>query len=72
MSRHGEATRHPGRIDGADVTLTASAADWDAIQRGTLDRTEAFLGGRLRIEGDLSLLMQLEDAIARLTREHTC
>jgi putative sterol carrier protein len=68
VSRGGDATRADGLVDAPDVTLRASTADWDAIQDGTLDRTEAFLGGRLRIEGDLSLLMQLEDTISRLTR----
>jgi putative sterol carrier protein len=48
------------------VIVTATVADWEALQRGELERVEAFLGGRLRIEGDLSLLMQLEDVIAAL------
>lgn len=72
VSRSGEATRHEGTVDDAAVTLTATAADWGAIQAGTLDRTEAFLGGRLKIDGDLTLLMQLEDTIARFARRASC
>ena len=68
LSRSGEATRHDGTVGDPAVTVTASAADWDAIQTGRLDRTEAFLGGRLRVDGDLSLLMQLEQTISRLAR----
>ena len=68
LSRSGEATRHEGTVAQAAVTVTASAADWDAIQTGRLDRMEAFLGGRLRVDGDLSLLMQLEQTISRLAR----
>src|SRR4029077_270713 len=69
--RDGEATRHDGTAAGpdvhlhaapaaaADVPVHAAAADWHAIQSGDLDRVQAFLGGKLRVEGDLSLLMQL-------------
>jgi aminoglycoside phosphotransferase (APT) family kinase protein len=67
-SRNGEATRVEGVVERPDVTVTAGAADWAAIQDGRLDRMQAFLGGRLQVAGDLSLLMQLEDAITRLAR----
>jgi putative sterol carrier protein len=72
VADRGTGTRHDGRVEGADVTVTASAADWDALQTGALDRAEAFLGGRLRVEGDLTLLMQLEDVIARATPAAPC
>jgi putative sterol carrier protein len=63
----GAATRHEGVIDNPDATLTASAADWRAIQSGELNRTEAFFSGRLKIDGDVSLLMQMEDVLSRLS-----
>jgi aminoglycoside phosphotransferase (APT) family kinase protein/putative sterol carrier protein len=72
VCRGGEAVRRDGIAEHPDVTLRAAAADWEAIQRGDLDRTHAFLGGRLHIEGDLSLLMQLEETIARATRTSAC
>lgn len=67
LAEHGAGTRYDGVTDDPDVTLTATALDWDAIQRGDLDRTQAYLGGRLVIEGDLTLLMQLDDMITRLS-----
>jgi len=66
VADRGSGTRHDGTTDGADVTLTASAADWGAIQRGELDRTQAYLGGKLVIDGDMTLLMQLDDMITRV------
>jgi aminoglycoside phosphotransferase (APT) family kinase protein/putative sterol carrier protein len=66
VADRGRGSRHAGVVDAPDVTLTASAADWNAIQRGELNRTEAFLGGKLVIEGDVSLLLQLEDMISKL------
>lgn len=66
VADRGNGTRHTGVTEGAEVTLTASAADWGAIQRGEMDRTQAYLGGKLVIEGDMTLLMQLDDMITRL------
>jgi hypothetical protein len=34
-----------------DCTLTAAAADWAAIQRGDLDRFNAWTGRKLKIDG---------------------
>ncbi len=67
VSVKGEGTRYEGSVQNPDVTLTASVADWEAIQKGELDRTQAYLGGKLVIEGDLTLLMQMEDMISRLS-----
>ncbi len=58
------ATRREGTVENPDVTVTASAADWEAIERGELDRTLAQLRGKLIVEGDATLLAQLEDVIA--------
>jgi len=49
-------------------TLTASAADWVSIQRGELDRFNAWTGGKLKIDGDMTLVLQLEEAISKLSR----
>jgi putative sterol carrier protein len=65
----GKGTRHEGTVENPDVALTAAATDWDAIQRGELDRTQAYLGGKLAIEGDLTLMMQLEDTISKLSAQ---
>lgn len=40
----------------SDVTTTLSAKDWIAITLGKLDGMTAFTSGRLKVEGDMSLL----------------
>ena len=69
VSEKGEGKRYEGTVESPDATLTVSAADWAAIQDGTLDRSQAYLGGSLKVEGDLTLLMQLEEVISRLSGE---
>ena len=39
-----------------------TSADWRAVQAGDLDRLQAFMDGKLRISGDLTLFMLHEDA----------
>ncbi len=69
VSEGGHHTRHDGTVAQPNTTLTASAADWHAIQRGDIPRTEAFFSGRLKIDGDVNLLLQLEDAISKLSQQ---
>jgi putative sterol carrier protein len=65
FSDKGKGTRHEGTAHNPDATCTALAKDWDAIQKGELDRVQAFMSGKLNIEGDLTLMMQLEDMISK-------
>lgn len=67
IAAQGKGSRHVGRTANPDVTLTVDAEDWRAIQSGELNRTQAFLGGKLKIEGEVTLLMQLEEMISKLT-----
>ncbi len=57
------------RIDGgtvdnqdlpADCTIAVSKSDFEAMGRGELDPTMAFMSGKLKIQGDLMKLMQLQ------------
>jgi putative sterol carrier protein len=62
----GKATRHQGTAAEPNCTLTVAAEDWAAIQRGEMDRMRAWMEGRLKIEGDMTLLLQLENTISKL------
>ena len=45
--------------DQTDVTLIADADTFREILSGDLDPTSAFMGGRLRVEGDMGTAMRL-------------
>lgn len=42
-----------------DVTLSADAETFQSMLEGDLDPTSAFMSGRLTIDGDMGLAMQL-------------
>lgn len=53
----------PGPIPAEpSTTLTISADDAAAMERGELDPMQAFMGGRIMIAGDMGLLMQMQAA----------
>lgn len=51
----------PGAIpEQPAATVTVAAEDAAAMERGELDPVQAFMAGRLQVEGDVSLLMQVQ------------
>ncbi len=50
--------------DDADVTLTADADTFQSILSGDLNPTAAFMSGKLSVDGDMGLAMQLGSALA--------
>ena len=64
---HGQISTHDGKSEGPVGTMTLSAADFAAIQRGELGQTDATLMGKLKIEGDITLSGDLlERLLAKL------
>ncbi|MCR9152003.1 MAG: SCP2 sterol-binding domain-containing protein [Rhodobacteraceae bacterium] len=49
--------------DEAEVTLTADAETFEGILKGDLNPTAAFMSGRLKIDGNMGLAMQLASAL---------
>jgi putative sterol carrier protein len=50
--------------DETDVTLSADTETFQAILEGTLNPTNAFMSGKLRVEGDMSVAMRLAGVLA--------
>ncbi len=48
----------------ADVTMTADAETFQSILEGDLDPTAAFMSGKLAVDGDMGMAMQLGSALA--------
>ena len=68
FSNKGVGKRYEGTAEKPDATMTASAQDWNDVQSGKLDRVQAFMGGKLKVEGDLSLMLQLDEMISKLNK----
>ncbi len=63
----GVANTVSGGADGeADTTIAINWDDWLALASGTLDPMAAFMQGKLRIQGDMGLAMQVQTLFARL------
>ncbi len=51
----------PGAIpEAATTTVSITSADALAMETGELDPMQAFMSGRIRVEGDMTLMMQMQ------------
>ena len=50
--------------DEADCTMTASAETLQGILEGDISPTTAFMSGKLKVDGDMSIAMKLGAALA--------
>ena len=50
--------------DAADCTLGADAETLQGMLSGDVDPTSAFMSGKLRVDGDMGVAMQLASALA--------
>ena len=53
-----------GDKDGAQVTIHMEATDFMDMVEGRLPGPQAFMTGKLRVEGDIALAMKLQDIFA--------
>ena len=56
--KDGKAESGRGEIEEPDLSLTASSADYVQIVTGKLDGASAFMSGRLRVKGDMTLAVR--------------
>ena len=57
----GQCTVTEGGIDNPSATIGMEAADYVAIAQGKLDMARAFMGGKIKVKGDMGLIMKLPD-----------
>ncbi|MCR9126241.1 MAG: SCP2 sterol-binding domain-containing protein [Rhodobacteraceae bacterium] len=50
--------------DAADVTMTADVDTFKSILEGDLNPTSAFMTGKLTVDGDMGMAMQLASVLA--------
>lgn len=55
----GQCTVTEGGIGHPSATISMEAADYVAIAQGKLDMARAFMGGKIKVKGDMGLVMKL-------------
>ena len=51
---------HEGAADSPNITITMAAADYVDMINGKLNPPMAFMGGKLKIKGDMSLALKMQ------------
>ena len=59
----GKATVVESEHDSPNITITMAADDFDAMLDGKLNATSAFMAGKLKVKGDMSLAMKLQSLL---------
>lgn len=59
--QNGEVEAHEGEADKADATIRSSSELWIKIATGKENGAVAFMMGKFKAEGDLSLLMSMQN-----------
>lgn len=54
-----------GEIDSPAMTVKASADDWHAVATGQMNAMQAFMTGKLKVLGDMSLAMRMQTMFAQ-------
>jgi len=62
---NGKFTYHQGAAENPNATVTADSADWLKILGGQLNPVSAFMGGKLKVKGDMSVMMQFQNWFQR-------
>lgn len=61
----GQAESGEGSIDNPAMTLKAAADDWYAVSTGQMNAMQAFMSGKIKIQGDMSIAMKMQTMFAQ-------
>mmetsp|Transcript_38088 Transcript_38088/g.68049 ORF Transcript_38088/g.68049 Transcript_38088/m.68049 type:complete len:112 (+) Transcript_38088:80-415(+) len=61
--KNGSGSAKAGEEAGADCTITMADADLVAMAEGKLDGMQAFMGGKLKIKGNMMLAQKLQSIL---------
>lgn len=56
----GKAESGTGQAQNPNMTLRAAADDWAQVVGGTLNPMQAFMSGKIKIQGDMGLALKLQ------------
>jgi len=59
----GKATVVESENDNPNITITMDAEDFNNMLEGKLNATSAFMAGKLKVKGDMSLAMKLQSLL---------
>lgn len=54
-----------GQAENPKMTLKAAADDWFAVSSGKMNAMQAFMSGKIKIEGDMGMAMKLQTMFAQ-------
>jgi putative sterol carrier protein len=54
-----------GAAENPKMTLKAAADDWFAVSTGKMNPMQAFMSGKIKIEGDMGMAMKLQTMFAQ-------
>lgn len=60
----GKAQINEGTSDNPSITISMDSADFKDLVAGKLDAMGAFMSGKLKVKGDMSLAMRLQTLLA--------
>jgi putative sterol carrier protein len=57
---NGKAESGEGKTETPSMTVKSSADDWAQVVAGTLNPMQAFMSGKIKIQGDMGLALKLQ------------